>query len=1542
VNTIAFIDSEINPETGKILDLGAILDNSTTFHENSKSKFYKFIENADFICGHNILKHDLKYVEIKDKFFIDTLFWSPLLFPERPYHRLLKDDKLLNDELNNPLSDAIKAKDLFNEELAAFENLDRDLKNIFYFLLHNKAEFSGLFKYLGKEDNIKISEDVIIQKIQNFKICKNISLNEIIKELPIELAYCLALINTNDLYSITPPWVLNNFPKVQSLIKKLCNTPCKEMCCYCSQKLDVKIGLKHFFGFENLRKYAEEPLQEKAADLAVKGKSILVMFPTGGGKSLAFQIPALMSGENERGLTVVISPLQSLMKDQVDNLEKTGKTSAVAISGLLNSIERAETIKRVSEGSVSLLYIAPESLRSNTIEKLLLRRNIVRFVIDEAHCFSSWGQDFRPDYLYIADFIKKLQEKKNCENIPVSCFTATAKPQVMEDICTYFNTKLSLSLEIVKAKSTRENLTYRIIEREDKYAELRKILKEKDCTSIIYVSRTKNAEDLAEKLCKDEFKAKPFHGKLDTDVKIKNQNEFMQDEVKIIVATNAFGMGVDKSNVGLVVHYDISNSLENYLQEAGRAGRDENIKADCYVLFDENDLDKHFLLLNQTKLNMKEINQIWRAIRLLSKFRAGFQKSALEIARTAGWDDSSYEIETDVIKAVNALEQADYIKRGNNSPRVFADSIMFKTMQEVSQKIEQSQKFIDDKQKETAKRIMNHLFSSKAGQKNKKIAEDRLDYIADILGLEMKYVIEIVNILRDEKILSDTKDILVFIDDTKAGKTLSEFVKLERFLINQINQQEKTLHIKELNEQADSSPAKIKTVLNFLAISHLIKRHISGDRLNICAIKNKQELEENLDNRNVISNFILKFLDKIKEGKSANFSVLGLRDSFNTENSLFKTKADISDIENALLYLSKIGALSIEGGFFVIYNKLTIERLENNNYKKYTQEDYKKLEQFYENKTMQIHIVGEYAKKMLNNEQEALAFASDYFNLNYTSFLNKYFNKEQIENLKRSISVPKYKQLFDDLSSVQRQIIDDKNADCIVVAAGPGSGKTRVLVNKLAALLTMEDVKPEQLLMLTFSRAAATEFKERLVKLIGKTAHFVEIKTFHSYCFDLLGKKGNVENKDIIKMTIEKIKINEIEQNRITKTCLVIDEAQDMSADEFEMIKTLKEKNDKDMRIIAVGDDDQNIYEFRGSNSKYFASLLKWENCAKYKLLENYRSKANIVDFANNFAKKINKRIKSNSIQAIQKEDGEIKIFECKSKNLIWGIATDILDTPLFGSTCVLASTNQEVWEIAGMLSKSNRAVKIIQSNDGFDLFDILEVRYFYDNLGESAVVLDDIWENAKQKLNDKFKNTMGLEIAERIIRKFEQINQEIKYKTDFEVFALESKLEDFLGEESSDTIFVSTMHKAKGKEFDNIFIMLNNFCVDEDEKKRLLYVAMTRAKNLLHIHFHGNNIFQGIKCIPNDLEYPPVNIVPMFLTHRDVNLGSFKFKQKEIEKLNEFDFSKAFKEKIEKLKGNGYNIKETSIYLIVYWKGEDMDKEIKIVLPKVEFVRQE
>ncbi|MFC1953776.1 UvrD-helicase domain-containing protein, partial [Chloroflexota bacterium] len=244
------------------------------------------------------------------------------------------------------------------------------------------------------------------------------------------------------------------------------------------------------------------------------------------------------------------------------------------------------------------------------------------------------------------------------------------------------------------------------------------------------------------------------------------------------------------------------------------------------------------------------------------------------------------------------------------------------------------------------------------------------------------------------------------------------------------------------------------------------------------------------------------------------------------------------------------GALVIEGGFLVTYNALSLERLELNNKINYKVEDYQKLDEHYKQKTQQIHIVGEYARMMINDYTAALQFVDDYFKLNYSSFLNKYFKGTSRNEILKNITPAKFRQFFGDLSAKQLNIINDDKSQYIVVAAGPGSGKTRILVHKLASLLLMEDVKPEQLLMLTFSRSAATEFKKRLISLIGNVAHYVDIKTYHSYCFDLLGKIGSIEKSDqIIKEAVKKIQDGDVEVAKIAKSVLVIDEAQDISSD---------------------------------------------------------------------------------------------------------------------------------------------------------------------------------------------------------------------------------------------------------------------------------------------------------------------------------------------------------------------------------------------------------
>ena len=1078
---------------------------------------------------------------------------------------------------------------------------------------------------------------------------------------------------------------------------------------------------------------------------------------------------------------------------------------------------------------------------------------------------------------------------------------------------------------------------------------------------------------------------------MDKQEKSENQNAFISGEVPIMVATSAFGMGIDKKDVGMVIHYEISDSLENYIQEAGRAGRDENIRADCFILFNEEDLSKHFILLNQTKLSIKEIQQIWRAIKYITQFRSKVSKSALEIARKAGWDDHVVEIETRVTTAIAALEDAGYLKRGQNMPRIFASSILSKNAQEAIGKINASEKF-EEKQKQQAVRIIKKLFSSKSRkQSNEEAAESRIDYISDHLGIVKAEVINIVNLLREEKILADTKDLTAFIKKSssknKSLKIVITYNHIENFLLPLMEQEEKNYHIKKLNEEAEEkgykniTPRKIKTIINFWSIKNWIKRKNLPDPNNHIAVRSlhsQESLREKLEKRHKLSSFIAEYLhDKsnlnvsseyaAKEEVLVEFSVQELKEKYEKQNALLELNIKLTDIEDALFYLSRIEAIKIEGGFLVVYNPLTIERLEEDNRKRYTKYDYRRLDQFYQNKVQQIHIVGEYAKKMINDYRDALQFVEDYFQLNYSLFLSKYYPGSKANGLKLKVTERKFQQLFGELSPTQLKIINDNQTQYIVVAAGPGSGKTRILVHKLAALLLMEDVKHEQLLMLTFSRAAATEFKKRLLKLIGNAANFIEIKTFHSYCFDLLGKVGTLGKSDeILKETMDKIKQNEVETNRITKTVLVIDEAQDMDKDEFALIKVLMQQNEE-MKVIAVGDDDQNIYEFRGSSSEYFKKFFQVKNSTKYELIENYRSKSNLVDFSNQFVKTIQHRLKEANITPIQKDKGQIKIVRYRSAHLITPLVQDLLRAELTGTSCVLTRTNKEALQITGLLLKEGRQAQLIQTNDGFNLYHLFEVRFFLNqlNLADDVFIIGDkIWDSAKRSLINRFQHSTKLEICKNIIRDFEATNPQKKYKSDLELFIRESKMEDFFNE-NGETVFVSTIHKVKGKEFNNVFLLLEGFNHVTDEAKRTLYVAMTRAKNVLRIHLNGDYLdnlsAENLTFIENKETFSAPKEWAMNLTFKDLWLDYFLSKQHWIAALSSGDplilsgyeclnskgqpilkFSKQCIKKIETVRQAGYDLKSAEVNFMVYWLKEGSEQEVLIILPELYFEKQQ
>ena len=1560
---IAFFDTEVNPQTKKVADYGVVREDGAVLHTHSKTDFDAFISMCDTLCGHNIINHDLKYIALRgNPTIVDTLFLSPLLFPKRPYHHLVKDDKLQVDELNNPVNDSMKARDLLNDEVAAWNQLSTDRKEIYYQLLKNTPEFDGFFEFihytssnqqslLGRILRVQTNWTQLILREFEGKVCSHADFDMLVKQYPIELAYCLAVIGADDIFSITPAWVLRNFPQVVNVMNLLCNKSCGD-CDYCNQRLDAHSGLKEFFGYDEFRTFDGVPMQQQAVESAIRGESLLTIFPTGGGKSLTFQLPALMAGRNTHGLTVVISPLQSLMKDQVDNLATRGISEAVTINGLLDPIERATAIQQVADGTANLLYIAPEMLRSKTIERLLLNRNVVRFVIDEAHCFSAWGHDFRVDYLYIGDFIRELQEKKQLgQPIAVSCFTATAKQKVISDICDYFRSKLDLELKVFAANAERKNLRYSVLHADtadEKYNLLRSLILGHNCPSIVYVSRTRRTRELAEHLISDGIRALPFNGKMEAAEKVKNQNAFMSGEAQVIVATSAFGMGVDKKDVGLVVHYNISDSLENYVQEAGRAGRDPQMQAECFVLYADSDLDKHFILLNQTKLSISEIQQVWKAIKDLTTKRDNVSCSPLDIARQAGWGEEVDDIETRVKAAIAALEDAGFIHRGSNSPHVFATGIAVKNMDEARRKLTVSPLF-DEQSREEAARIIKSLISARATAEGRGAeAESRVDYLADILGMSKATVIRNINLMRQDGLLADTRDMQAWITKKTSIRNLEIILKLEQFLLQRFGEESFRINYKELNEEAKkegltySNIKRLRTLLHFLSLKGYIhkREHSSSNSVDIRLQASRDVTKARFERRMDICRFIVETLnaqrDISKETTLVNFSVVELLKQFiaNRQETIFadNEKSTIADVEEALLYLTKTEMVKIEGGFIVIYNTMQIGRIVDRR-TRYGKEQYRLLDEFYKQRIRQIHIVGEYANLMVRDYNAALRFVNDYFTMDFRKFINQYFKEERRTQIDQNITPAKYNKLFGELSNRQREIIDDKQSKYIVVAAGPGSGKTRVLVHKLASLLLLEDVKHEQLLMLTFSRAAATEFKKRLIELVGNAAHYVDIKTFHSYSFDLIGKQGNLDEvKDVVRLAAKMIEKGEVEPSKIAKSVLVIDEAQDMSQDDFRLVQALIRQNEE-MRVIAVGDDDQNIYAFRGSDSRYMQSLINQDGAKLYEMTDNYRSSKAVVDCANRFVKRIPGRMKQTSIHSATGEEGRVKTL----KSLLEA------EINVQGSTAILTRTNEETMQVAYELEQRGLHATVAQSMGGFRFGNLAEVRYFLKQLkqlgkNDDISITKEIWQAAKQRTLDTYATSTCLSIMQHFFTDFE-ITHKTYYRSDLREFIFESDIEDFIVSDDK-SVFVSTIHKAKGREFDNVYLLSSIPDVRDVEDMRAYYVGLTRAKRNLYL-----------------VTNPPIDysLISIALNMHDVILNFFNGRKEIVLRLRSGDslqynegfllngqginvaaLSASGKEKLKAWTNKGYKVTGAKVSYTLAWRPENYETEYAVCLANI------
>ena len=401
--------------------------------------------------------------------------------------------------------------------------------------------------------------------------------------------------------------------------------------------------LKRYWGYDDFRGVQREIIESIGS-----GNDTLGLMPTGGGKSVTFQVPAL----SMEGVCIVITPLIALMKDQVHHLRQRGIIAAAIYSGM-----QRDDIIRILEncilGTTKLLYVSPERLGSDLFQAKLRHMRVSFITVDEAHCISQWGYDFRPSYLKIADI------RHICPDVPVLALTATATPKVVDDICAKLT--LSTSFRVFRMSFERKNLTYLVSHTTDKQADLIHLLDGMKGSAIVYVRSRRHAREIAELLTEAGLSATFYHAGLESAVKDQRQRDWQHDRVRIMVATNAFGMGIDKSDVRMVVHYDCPDSIEAYFQEAGRAGRD-GLPARAILLYNAADEPKLHKRIRDTFPEKDYIRKVYEHLAYYYQIATG---DGYGVTREFNIDDFCHKFKhfpVPVHSSLQILQRAGYIE----------------------------------------------------------------------------------------------------------------------------------------------------------------------------------------------------------------------------------------------------------------------------------------------------------------------------------------------------------------------------------------------------------------------------------------------------------------------------------------------------------------------------------------------------------------------------------------------------------------------------------------------------------------------------------------------------------------------------------------------------------------------------------------------------------------------------------------------------------------------------------------------------------------
>ena len=1300
------LDLEVDPVDKRILKIGALRPDTGQFlHFKGKYSLVAALGEVDvlavgatFILGHNVIRHDLNLLkalapELKllELPVVDTLALSPLAFPRNPYHHLVKDYRLLKLAVNDPLADAERTVGLLRDQRDALQREPLEVLRAYHHLLVPEGANSGLNNFFmaitnaarpGREEAVPVLRKVLDGRVCQSRLMRLLTEDIADAALRPALAYVLAWLRVAGENSVMPPWVRLEYPDIVNLVRELRATPCGDVACnWCRENHDARRWLKRWFGYDDFRRDQRgHSLQDDIVSAGIAGRSLLGILPTGGGKSLCYQLPALMRYNQTGALTIVISPLQALMKDQVDTLLRRGITAAATLNGSLSMPERKQVLDGIRLGDVGILLVSPEQVRNKSFREAIKYREIAAWVFDEAHCLSKWGHDFRPDYIYVSRFMRELHGDPIP---PVICLTATAKQDVIDDIASHFRQRLGLAVELHLGTTDRDNLSFAIVPmREDaKLSQIHRLLADQfgepaedksadrltEGGAIVYCSTRKHTEEVADYLVQMGWPVAAYHAGLPPDIKKERQQDFIAGSLKVITATNAFGMGIDKPDVRLVVHADIPGSLENYIQEAGRAGRDQEA-ARCVLFYDEKDAERQFGMTMNSRLTPKDIQNLLHALRRRPSDKEG--NVVLTVGELLATEDLKLDFDpadrsrdTRVKTAVAWLENAALLERNENRTQVFPASLRFKDLDEARQKLTGSS--YSEKRRDQLLELLRAILQ--ADPKDGLSTDD----LALAAGMTSMDVGRALHDLETMGLLENDSRIVAYLRVGVPGAsipTLTALDRLESALLALLHESAPDagaatelvlLNLSALTQRlkdqgfADVLPERISKLLETLrqdgrelpgGRGSLGLRRLDRQTYRVVVQREWAELEALSRFRRACAQRVLTaFLERLPRGSRGKDleSDLTLGQIGRALKGDLAITAELRDVpaavQAALLYLHEQGVMTLAQGLSIFRSAMTLRLFPEEKKRGFAAHDFQPLADHYEQRVSQIHVMIRYAEMGLGKVAEALTLVSDYFTLSWEAFLARYFPQRK-EMLERATTEASWHRISDGLSPLQKRIVTERRPQNRLVLAGPGSGKTRLIVHRVAFLVRVMRERPESILVVTFNRHAAVEVRRRLRQLVDSDAFGVSVHTYHGLALRLTGT--SLANRDpelpldFEQMLASATRLLKGETAADWETpdtlrdrllqgyrWLLVDEYQDINGPQYDFLsalagRTLQDKERK-LNLLAVADDDQNIYEFNGAQVEFIRRFEQDYEAKADFLVENFRSTANIIAVAN-------------------------------------------------------------------------------------------------------------------------------------------------------------------------------------------------------------------------------------------------------------------------------------------------------------------------------------